>query len=294
MEPYSVKRRIAWIAPRRALNIVSCLSTQIFIVMALLYSDALTLKSYECFSNCEHTIIEVPPMRGSHLKCQVNQLVDRIAAHCPKITVIAQPSYRPCTDRSEWLSEWNGDKDMCFRFHQTCSCKCGATARTAGCHLRYYVGSTDPSLQVAACAEVPMAQPSQTILTQGLEDVLSFVLGGVSLPTNHSPSSDPLRTSSRRAQRVPDSFKSSSSSHVSASLQVSQAYPTDAKEREKAKKKRLQELGVEVTVKKRQKVCQDHYDDCGDDISSLKLPADDDTNDIFWSPLTDSEMLLCD
>ncbi len=87
--------------------------------MALLYSEALTLKSYECFSNCEHTVTEVPPMRGTHLKHQVSQLVNRIAAYCPKITVIAQPSYRPCTDRSEWLTEWNGDNDMNFRFRQT-------------------------------------------------------------------------------------------------------------------------------------------------------------------------------
>ena len=248
--PVTHRKGLAWklvvprggllgIAPRRALSIVSCLSTQIFIVMALLYSEALALKSYECFSNCEHTIIEVPPTRGTHPKCQVNQLVDRIAAHCPKIIVIAQPSYQPCTDRSEWLTKWNGDNDMRFRFHQACSCKCGATARTVGCHLRYYVGSTDPSLQVAACAKVPMAQPSRTILTQGPEDVLSFVLGRVSLPTNHSSSSDPLRTSSRGALRVPDSCKSSSSLHVSDSRPVSQAYPTDAKEREKAKKKTL-------------------------------------------------------
>ena len=61
-------------------------------------------------------------------------------------------------------------------------------------------------------------------------------------------------------------------------------YPTDAKEKGKAKKKRLQELGIEVSVKKRVKTVQDHYDDCGDDISSLKLSADGDTDEVFWSP----------
>ncbi len=62
---------------------------------------------------------------------------------------------------------------------------------------------------------------------------------------------------------------------------ASEASPTDAKEKEKAKKKRLQELGIEVSVKKRVKTVQDHYDDCGDDITSLKLPADADTGEVY-------------
>mgnify|MGYP007046329595 FL=1 len=123
-----------------------------------------------------------------------------------------------------------------------------------------------------------MAQPGRVLLIQGLEDILSFVLGKVSLPANHSLSSDPLRTSSRGAQRVPDSPLHPDLKAADTPLPTSQAYPTDAKEREKAKKTRLQELGVEITVKKRQKVVQDHYDDCGDDTSSLQVPPDDDAS----------------
>ena len=223
-----------------------------FVVMTLLFHEATKLKSFECFAGCEHTVIEVPPFRGTQAQHQVSKLVDSISAHCDNVTVICQPSYRPRTDRCEWLTEWNGDTAMRFRFHQTCCCQCGVTSRTAGCHLRYYVGSTDPQLQVGACAEVPMAQPGRVLLIQGLEDILSFVLGKVSLPANHSLSSDPPRTSSRGAQRVPDSIQHSDSVTADASLSASQAFPTDAKEREKAKKKRLQELGVEITVKKRQ------------------------------------------
>jgi hypothetical protein len=50
------------------------------------------------------------------------------------------------------------------------------------------------------------------------------------------------------------------------------AYPTDAKEREKARRQANKEAGVETVVRKRKKVMEDHYDDCGDDLSSLHDP----------------------
>ena len=45
------------------------------------------------------------------------------------------------------------------------------------------------------------------------------------------------------------------------------AYPTDAKQREKARRKRQKESGHEHVVKKRHKIVEEHYDDCGDDTS---------------------------
>ena len=47
------------------------------------------------------------------------------------------------------------------------------------------------------------------------------------------------------------------------------SFPTDAKEREKAKRKADKEAGVDKQVQRRKKVMEDHYDDCGDDMSSL-------------------------
>ena len=47
------------------------------------------------------------------------------------------------------------------------------------------------------------------------------------------------------------------------------AFPTDAKEREKAHRKADKEQGIEKVVKKRKKIMEDHHDDCGDDLSSL-------------------------
>ena len=57
-----------------------------------------------------------------------------------------------------------------------------------------------------------------------------------------------------------------------------QAYPTDAKEREKQRRKQEKEQGIEKVVKKRKKVCEDHYDDCGDDLSSLHDKTHDSTD----------------
>ena len=43
------------------------------------------------------------------------------------------------------------------------------------------------------------------------------------------------------------------------------------REREKARRKAEKEAGIERPVQKRKKVMEDHYDDCGDDMSSLHL-----------------------
>ena len=53
------------------------------------------------------------------------------------------------------------------------------------------------------------------------------------------------------------------------STEAQAAYPTDSKAREKAKKKADKEAGIERPVVKRKKIMEDHYDDCGDDMSSL-------------------------
>ena len=47
------------------------------------------------------------------------------------------------------------------------------------------------------------------------------------------------------------------------------AYPTDAKEREKHRRKKLKESGNEHKVIKKNKIVEDHHDDCGEDLASL-------------------------
>ena len=52
------------------------------------------------------------------------------------------------------------------------------------------------------------------------------------------------------------------------------AFPTEARERQKAREKRAKETGVTLNVKKRKKFAENHFDDCGDDISSIVKDID--------------------
>ena len=59
------------------------------------------------------------------------------------------------------------------------------------------------------------------------------------------------------------------------------AYPTDSRERQKAKEKKDKEAGIERVVVKKFKKVEDHYDDCGDcldsivtDVNALEVPDD--------------------
>ena len=47
------------------------------------------------------------------------------------------------------------------------------------------------------------------------------------------------------------------------------AFPTSAKVREKERRAAAKEAGVDVTPKKKPKIIEDHYDDCGDCLESL-------------------------
>ena len=47
------------------------------------------------------------------------------------------------------------------------------------------------------------------------------------------------------------------------------AFPTDSKERRKAREKEAKEAGTPLEVKKIKKHVEEHYDDCGEDLSSL-------------------------
>ena len=85
-----------------------------------------------------------------------------------------------------------------------------------------------------------------------------------------------LRDESTEAQNEPESdgnnFSSSDNftpadNHVSKDKQV--AYPTEARERQKAREKRAKETGVTLNVQKRKKHVENHFDDCGEDISSI-------------------------
>ncbi len=50
---------------------------------------------------------------------------------------------------------------------------------------------------------------------------------------------------------------------------ATQAYPTDSKERRKIREKAAKEAGTPLEVVKQKKHIENHFDDCGEDLSSL-------------------------
>ena len=75
-----------------------------------------------------------------------------------------------------------------------------------------------------------------------------------------------LQDESLEAQNGPESDGSNlllADNHVSDHKQF--AFPTEARERQKAREKRAKETGVTLNVKKRMKFVENHFDDCGDD-----------------------------
>ena len=77
------------------------------------------------------------------------------------------------------------------------------------------------------------------------------------------------RCTSPGSQQAPDS--ATTREQAKAPLQASDrsSFPTEAKERERDRRRQEKEQGIEREVVKRKKVCEDHYDDCGDDLSSI-------------------------
>ena len=77
-----------------------------------------------------------------------------------------------------------------------------------------------------------------------------------------------LQDESSEAQNGPESdgnYLSPADSHVSNDKQI--AYPTEAQERHGAREKRAKETGVTLNVHKRKKFVENHFGDCGGDIS---------------------------
>ena len=53
----------------------------------------------------------------------------------------------------------------------------------------------------------------------------------------------------------------------------SHGYPTEQKLQQKQRRQEQHAQGIEVSVRRKKKVVEQHFDDCGDDLSSLNIPA---------------------
>ncbi len=90
-----------------------------------------------------------------------------------------------------------------------------------------------------------------------------------------------LEDESSGAQQLPDSLVADSRAAASLDATCSgqqkverECFPTEAKERQKQRRKQQKETEGQVVPKRRQKKVEDHFDDCGDDLSSLDVHID--------------------
>ena len=86
---------------------------------------------------------------------------------------------------------------------------------------------------------------------------------------SHIRDSAPTQTRAEESARTGEPPEPSVGEIGGSNSPAPQAYPTDAKVREKERRKAEKAAGVEHKVKKRKKIIEDHHDDCGEDLSSL-------------------------
>ena len=81
---------------------------------------------------------------------------------------------------------------------------------------------------------------------------------------------EPLRGGRQAEPSGPQQLPDSGGCHDTPETDISKACPTEAMAREKARRKTQKEIGNTHVVMKRDMKVEEHYDDCGDDLSSLK------------------------
>jgi hypothetical protein len=169
-------------------------------------------------------------------------------------------------------------------FTKTCVCRLGSTA--PGFHFTVLLGKSYGSPgDFGMCEHVPCSGCQPLVMQRCLSEcvmTLARILSGslytapaATLGSTHACE----RLSVPGSQRTPDSEpltvqpdKCSGSSNAEAAPQISKdvsAFPTASKEKERDRRNQMKAAGIEIVVKKKKFVVEDHHDDCGDDLSSL-------------------------
>ena len=219
--------------------------------------------------------MEVPSNATLGFERLLLRLVQQTRAAGPQVAVIVAPQLRRQAQTMTWVNRWNRMEHAPFQFHRTCSCCLGDSV--PGLHGSIYLGrSFGSNGDYASCAAVP----TTGMTPQALNRMLAGVLGSLlpvpwelaacdSETVRHCAHSAPEpRCLPAPAQRVPDSSLDGLTNEKSQ--EIAAAFPTDSKERERNAKNLRKAQGLEAKEKKKKTfVIEDHYDDCGDDLSSL-------------------------
>ena len=251
--------------------------------------------------------LEAPPRMPQHFERTLLQFITKVRARGPHVAIVVAPQAKRQSQVALWIHKWNHLEQAPFRFKRQCSCQIGGTESvhltlftgssidmgekqgcghvpTPGCSalaLKRTFGGILLSLATAvsrsgwAFATTPVAfQPP--LVTGRLPAGVSTAL----LPPRTGSSEDVPAAGS---QQAPDSRLSAHPIGGSLCAETDQrnftpsnrksttaAYPTDSKEKERNRRNKMKAEGQEIVVKKKKKFhVEDHYDDCGEDLSSL-------------------------
>ena len=154
-------------------------------------------------------------------------------------------------------------------------CLCEYTLSRHTPHVKMRVYSTGLSTSSRTCGHldetVTMSfqerdQSTQRLLTYWVCQWLLMSPEGEGEPL----SSSPARSQGRRQAELGGPQQPPDSEQYPEQQSKTSAFPTDAKEREKARRKALKDQGKAHVVKERTVIVEEHFDDCGEDLSSLK------------------------
>ena len=169
--------------------------------------------------------------------------------------------------------------------------KVGSTGKSTGAEARKTVPHGVQRAKRAEATELTGAEARKT--KPSSRPLSSDVLhtAQLSIDTHRSDQDETKRSAAKPSitatQRLPDSSLIESSptadtvvcfadaldkiaTCLAAKTVQAEAYPTDSKEREKQRKKEAKERGEEIVVKKKHKPIENHFDDCGEDVSKLE------------------------
>ena len=171
-----------------------------------------------------------------------------------------------------------------FQHARHCFCAYGVRIHSRPCHWKMNSLSLGISIPNTACSE--WSDIDTALTAKDAQRVFSLERSFFSVAFQRwvkerlskfatDSASAALQDGSWEAQNGPEPDGNNlllADNHVSDNKQI--AFPTEARERHKAREKRAKETGVTLKIQKRKKFVENHVDECGDDISSIVKDID--------------------
>ena len=323
--------RVVWVSPRKTTAVANAVAANVVFACPLHELLASVKLPLDELSSAHLVVMEVPPAALSGFEHSLLRLIVKIRELGVHVAVVVQPNLRRQTQQPFWVQRWNRLDHRPFTFVSACSCRLSSSA--IGCHHQLLIGSSY-TLPAFECSSAPTLGATPTANRSILEDVLRTLCVRLcdsttppELPVGGFDDVDVRPDILQGPQRTPDSLShgegdqlthptcthkhppgqtcmpsatASACSHQggsrAADSQVGStvAYPTNSKEKEKHKKKLMKEAGQEITVKKKKFHIEEHYDDCGEDLSSLREQIDEADPQYYVPADYDTDQALSD